>query len=111
MRRGQVYYAELGEGVGSEQGGLRPVLIIQNDTGNKFSTTTIVAPLTTQTKTKVPTHCKVKLPNGKVSIILLEQIRTIDKSRIKGKSIGRLEDMEKVDKAIAISLGLAAPQA
>jgi mRNA interferase MazF len=110
MKRGQVYYADLGEGIGSEQGGLRPVLIIQNDIGNKHSTTTIIAPLTTQVKTKLPTHCNVMLPNGRKSIVLLEQIRIIDKKRIQGKPIGQLRNMGNIDNAIRASLGLAGSQ-
>ena len=110
MKRGQIYYADLSPSVGSEQGGKRPVLIIQNDVGNKYSPTTIIAPITSQTKTKVPTHVKVTMPTGIPSIILLEQIRVIDKSRLDSKPIGRMKSMENVDKAIAISLGLAASE-
>jgi len=97
--------------IGSEQGGLRPVLIIQNDTGNKYSPTVITAAITSQTnKTKLPTHIELYTENfglAKNSIILLEQIRTIDKRRLKEK-MGRLDDdsMEKVNAAISISFGL-----
>lgn len=110
MKRGQIYYADLSPSVGSEQGGKRPVLIIQNDVGNKYSPTTIIAPITSKAKTKVPTHVKVTMPTGIQSIILLEQIRVIDKSRLDSRPIGRMKSMENVDKAIAISLGLAASE-
>ena len=105
MKRGQIYYADLSPSIGSEQGGVRPVIILQNDVGNKHSPTTIVAPLTTQEKNKLPTHVAIKMPSGIISLILLEQIRVIDKSRLKEK-MGRIEDMARVDKAIKISLGL-----
>lgn len=107
VKRGQIYYADLGQGIGSEQGGKRPVLILQNDIGNKYSTTTIVAPLTTQAKTNIPTHREVIMPSGRKSIVLLEQVRVIDKERLQGRSIGRIKDMSRVDKALMISLGLA----
>lgn len=111
VRRGEIFFAELNPVVGSEQGGVRPVLIIQNDIGNQFSPTTIVAAITSQiNKAKLPTH--VELTSAKVgldkdSVILGEQIRTIDKSRLKQK-IAILDDeaMLKVDKALEISLGL-----
>lgn len=105
MKRGQIYYADLGKGMGSEQGGLRPVLIIQNNVGNKFSPTTIIAPLTTQTKTQVPTHVPVMLNNGRKSIVLLEQIRVIDKKRLT-EPIGMISNMDEVNDAICISLGI-----
>ena len=111
IRRGDIYYADLSPVVGSEQGGLRPVLIVQNDVGNKFSPTVIAAAITSRhAKNNLPTHIPV---NGvscglsKDSIVLLEQIRTIDKKRLKEK-IGHLDDilMKRVDDAITISFGL-----
>lgn len=111
IKRGNVYYAELNPVIGSEQGGTRPVLIISNDVGNKHSPTVIVAPITSRvhTKTKLPTHTSVKDFDGldKDSIILLEQIRTIDKQRLK-QYIGMIPDnlMARVDKALAISISL-----
>lgn len=111
VKRGDIYYADLSPVVGSEQGGMRPVLIVQNDTGNKHSPTVIAAAITSQTgKAKLPTH--IELSGQSVgltrdSVILLEQIRTIDKSRLKEK-MGRLDGdtMTKVDNAIAVSFGL-----
>ncbi|GAW92517.1 type II toxin-antitoxin system PemK/MazF family toxin [Calderihabitans maritimus] len=111
VRRGDIFYAELNPVVGSEQGGTRPVLVIQNDIGNQYSPTTIVIAITSQiSKAKLPTH--VELPPEKSglekdSVILAEQIRTIDKSRLKQKvaTLGE-EEMEKVNRAIEISLGL-----
>lgn len=109
--RGELYYADLGNGVGSEQNGYRPVVIIQNDVGNKHSPTTIVAAISTQIKTKatLPTHYHLKLGNGLVqpSMVMLEQIRTIDKSRM-GQYIGKLSDEEVkgLNHALAISIGL-----
>jgi mRNA interferase MazF len=110
IRRGDMYFADLTHGVGSEQSGNRPVLIIQNDTGNKHSNTVIAAIITSQMeKTKLPTHCPIKAQQGlgRDSLILLEQIRTIDKARLK-EYIGTLDgdSMNKVDKALAISVGL-----
>ncbi|OEF95878.1 type II toxin-antitoxin system PemK/MazF family toxin [Desulfuribacillus alkaliarsenatis] len=111
IKRGDVFYADLSPVVGSEQGGVRPVLIIQNDIGNKYSPTVIVAAITAQIqKAKIPTHIEV---NAEIyglernSVILLEQIRTIDKQRLTDK-ITHLNDdlMSKVDDAISISLGL-----
>lgn len=113
VKRGDIYYADLSPVVGSEQGGLRPVLVIQNNVGNKYSPTTIVAAITTKIeKGKMPTHVDVGASdNGleKNSVILLEQIRTIDKQRLRDK-VTRLgyEDMKKVDEALAISVGLSA---
>ncbi len=112
--RGEVYYAILGCGMGSEQAGTRPVVILQNDVGNKFSPTTIIAPLSGQTATKavLPTHYHVsdleELPGP--SVILLEQIRAIDKSRL-GRRVGKLseEHIRGINAAIKISLGLDAP--
>ncbi|MCM1494480.1 MAG: type II toxin-antitoxin system PemK/MazF family toxin [Bacteroides sp.] len=108
IKRGEIYYADLSPVLGSEQGGVRPVLILQNDMGNQFSPTTIVAAITGRKKTELPTHIFLlskELP--KSSIVLLEQIRTIDKSRI-GKYIGKADEklMQEVDKALAISMGM-----
>ena len=111
VNRGDIYYADLSPEVGSEQGGVRPVLIVQNDTGNRHSPTVIAAAITSQTgKARLPTHISVAplscgLP--KESVILLEQVRTLDKRRLREK-MGRLDDgvMRKVDNAIAVSFGL-----
>ena len=111
IKRGDVFYAELNPVVGSEQGGTRPVLIISNDIGNSHSPTVIIAAITgrTQTKAKLPTHTEVKDIEGldRDSIILLEQIRTIDKKRLKSH-MGTMPDniMARVDKALAISLAM-----
>lgn len=117
VRRGDIYYADLSPVVGSEQGGIRPVLIVQNNIGNRYSPTVIAAAITSQTgKAKLPTHIEVQSEpsmggtrNGlaKNSIILLEQIRTIDKQRLKEK-MGRLDNrtMQMVDEAISVSFGL-----
>ena len=106
VKRGQIYYADLSPVIGSEQGGMRPVLIIQNDVGNIHSPTTIVACITSvQTKSKLPTH--IEIPLFKDSIILMEQIRTIDKRRLKNLIAEVSADtMAQVDKAIKISLGV-----
>ena len=112
IRRGDIYYADLSPVVGSEQGGLRPVLIVQNDVGNKYSPTVIAAAITSKlSKTKLPTHIDVfadKVGLQKDSVVLLEQIRTIDKTRLKEK-MGHLDDdmMHRVDAAITVSFGLA----
>ena len=112
IKRGDIYYADLSPVVGSEQGGMRPVLIVQNDTGNKHSPTVIAAAITSQTgKAKLPTHIELSghtVGLTRDSVILLEQIRTLDKSRLREK-MGRLDDgvMRKVDTAIAVSLGLS----
>ena len=111
VRRGDIFYADLSPVVGSEQGGTRPVLIVQNDTGNRHSPTVIAAAITSQTgKARLPTH--INIPGGSVgltkdSVILLEQVRTIDKRRLR-EHMGRLDDknMALVDDAIAISFGL-----
>ena len=111
VKRGDIYYADLSPVVGSEQGGVRPVLIVQNDTGNRHSPTVIAAAITSQTgKARLPTHISVAplscgLP--KESVILLEQVRTLDKRRLREK-MGHVEEnvMEKVDLAIAVSFGL-----
>lgn len=109
IKRGEIYYANLCPVIGSEQGGIRPVIILQNDTGNKFSPTTIVAAITAKKeKTKLPTHISVAVKGlSQKSIVLLEQIRTIDKSRITD-FVGILDigTMELVDRAIVISLGI-----
>ena len=111
IRRGDIYYADLRPVVGSEQGGIRPVLVIQNDTGNRHSPTVIVAAITSKmTKAKLPTHVKIdcgKCNIIKDSIILLEQLRTIDKKRLKDKVCHLDSEMLKiVDKALLISLEL-----
>ncbi|HHV96981.1 MAG TPA: type II toxin-antitoxin system PemK/MazF family toxin [Clostridiaceae bacterium] len=111
IKRGDIFYADLSPVVGSEQGGVRPVLVIQNDIGNKFSPTVIVAAITSQiNKAKLPTHVEIKANEygiQKDSVILLEQIRTIDKKRLREK-IGHLDDklMEQVNDALVISVGL-----
>lgn len=109
IRRGELYYADLSPVVGSEQGGVRPVLIVQNDVGNKYSPTVIVAAITSQiNKAKIPTHIELNSSYGltKDSVLLLEQIRTLDKRRLKEK-IGILDEkcMENVNQALLISLG------
>ena len=109
--RGEMYYADLGRGIGSEQEGRRPVVIIQNDVGNKHSPTVIVAAITTKTagKRKLPTHYEIGTEHGlkAPSLVLLEQIRTIDKRRLR-EHMGHLDDnqMSMVDDAIAVSFGL-----
>lgn len=111
VKRGDVFYADLSPVVGSEQGGMRPVLIVQNDTGNKHSPTVIAAAITSQTgKARLPTHIELNAQSvglTRDSVILLEQIRTIDKSRLRER-MGKLDDntMTKVDNAIAVSFGL-----
>ena len=111
VRRGDIYYADLSPVVGSEQGGLRPVLIIQNDVGNRYSPTVIAAAITSRMgKTRLPTHIDVfadKVGLAKDSVILLEQVRTLDKRRLKEK-MGHLDDdlMSEVNNAIAVSFGL-----
>ncbi|MFC0274437.1 type II toxin-antitoxin system endoribonuclease NdoA [Metabacillus herbersteinensis] len=111
VKRGDVYFADLSPVVGSEQGGVRPVLIIQNDIGNRFSPTVIVAAITAQIqKAKLPTHVEIDAKRygfERDSVILLEQIRTIDKQRLTDK-ITHLDDemMDKVDEGLQISLGL-----
>ena len=109
--RGEIYYADLSPVVGSEQGGVRPVLVVQNDVGNKFSPTVIIAAITSQlSKAKLPTHIELSSANfnlTKDSVVLLEQIRTLDKRRLKEK-IDILDNltMQKVDIALMISLGV-----
>jgi len=112
IRRGDIFYADLSPVVGSEQGGLRPVLIVQNDTGNRYSPTVIAAAITSRmSKTRLPTHIDVysnQVGLAKDSVILLEQIRTIDKRRLKEK-LGHLDEgiMNSVNSAIAVSFGLS----
>jgi len=112
IRRGDIYYADLSPVVGSEQGGMRPVLIVQNDTGNKHSPTVIAAAITSQTaKARLPTHIELEAKSyglTRDSVVLLEQIRTIDKRRLKER-MGKLDIglMDRVDNAIAVSFGLA----
>lgn len=111
IKRGDIYYADLSPVIGSEQGGLRPVLIVQNDVGNKYSPTVIAAAITSRvSKAKLPTHIDVVGEDtglAKDSIILLEQIRTIDKKRLKEK-MGHLDEgtMSSVNNAIEVSFGL-----
>ena len=111
VKRGYIYYADLSPVVGSEQGGIRPVLVIQNDIGNKYSPTVIAAAITSQiNKAKMPTHIELAAKDyglNKDSVILLEQIRTIDKRRLREK-IGRIDDglMASVNNALSISFGL-----
>jgi mRNA interferase MazF len=111
VKRGDIYYADLSPVVGSEQGGVRPVLIVQNNVGNKFSPTVIAAAITSQiNKAKMPTHIEIGAADyglSKDSVILLEQVRTIDKKRLKER-IGHLNEnlMNRVNEAIEISLGL-----
>ena len=111
VKRGEIYYADLSPVVGSEQGGVRPVLIVQNDTGNRHSPTVIAAAITSQlNKAKLPTHIEIEARTyglSKDSVILLEQVRTLDKRRLREK-MGRLDEqvMGQVDDAIAVSFGL-----
>ena len=111
VKRGEIYYADLSPVVGSEQGGVRPVLIVQNDVGNRHSPTVIAAAITSQRdKNRLPTHIEVQADKcglAKDSIVLLEQIRTIDKKRLKDK-MGELDlrSMDKVNTALSISFGL-----
>ena len=111
VKRGEIYYADLSPVVGSEQGGIRPVLIVQNDIGNKYSPTVIAAAITSQReKTKLPTHIEISAQNcvlAKNSVVLLEQIRTIDKRPLKER-MGALDEhaMVKINSALSISFGL-----
>ena len=111
VKRGDIFYADLSPVVGSEQGGVRPVLIVQNDTGNKHSPTVIAAAITSQTgKARLPTHIsQAAMSYGlpKESVVLLEQIRTLDKRRLR-EHMGRVDEkvMHQVDNAIAVSFGL-----
>ncbi|MGM9979303.1 MAG: type II toxin-antitoxin system PemK/MazF family toxin [Clostridium sp.] len=111
VRKGDIFYADLSPVIGSEQGGIRPVVILQNDVGNRFSQTTIVAMVTSKiTKANMPTHISIDAEQyglNKKSTILIEQIRTIDKRRIKEKLCKlNQEDIKKIDKAILISFGI-----
>ena len=112
IKRGDIFYADLSPVVGSEQGGMRPVLIVQNDTGNKHSPTVIAAAITSQiNKARLPTHIELGARSyglSKDSVILLEQIRTLDKKRLKER-MGQLDDklMDQVDNAISVSFGLS----
>ncbi|MFI3312914.1 MAG: type II toxin-antitoxin system PemK/MazF family toxin [Eubacteriales bacterium] len=114
VKRGDIFYADLSPVVGSEQGGTRPVLIVQNDTGNKHSPTVIAAAITSQTgKARLPTHIDLSghdVGLSKNSMVLLEQVRTIDKRRLR-EHMGKLDDglMNQVDNAIAVSFGLHNP--
>jgi len=116
VRRGDIYYADLSPVIGSEQGGIRPVLIVQNDVGNKYSPTVIAAAITSRiSKSKLPTHIEVyadKYGLARDSVILLEQIRTLDKKRLKEK-MGHLDEdvMTLVNDAITVSFGLEDPNA
>lgn len=111
VKRGDIFYADLSPVVGSEQGGIRPVLVVQNDVGNKYSPTIIVAAITSRiNKAKMPTHIEIKGEEyglSKDSVILLEQIRTIDKKRLKER-IGHIDDtaINAVNEAVSVSLGL-----
>ncbi len=111
VKRGDIYYADLSPVVGSEQGGVRPVLIVQNDVGNKYSPTVIAAAITSQQeKSRMPTHINVNGDScglSKDSVVLLEQVRTIDKQRLKER-MGNLSnsDMSKINKALTVSFGL-----
>ncbi len=111
IKRGDIYYADLSPVIGSEQGGIRPVLIVQNDVGNKYSPTVIAAAITSQKyKNSLPTHIRVNADGcglAKDSIVLLEQVRTIDKKRLKER-MGNLDDvdMDRIDKALSVSFGL-----
>ncbi|MBQ7145098.1 MAG: type II toxin-antitoxin system PemK/MazF family toxin [Oscillospiraceae bacterium] len=111
VKRGEIYFADLSPVVGSEQGGMRPVLIVQNNTGNRHSPTVIAAAITSQLgKARLPTHIELTGAScglSRDSVILLEQIRTIDKSRLRER-MGRLDDgtMKQVDNAISVSFGL-----
>ena len=112
VKRGDMFYADLSPVIGSEQGGVRPVLIIQNDTGNKYSPTVIAAAITSQIgKNKLPTHIEISSQSSGLksdSVVLTEQIRTIDKSRLKEK-IGHIDDsnvINKINSALGVSFGL-----
>ncbi len=112
VKRGDIYYADLSPVIGSEQGGVRPVLVVQNDVGNRYSPTVIAAAITSQiNKAKLPTHIEISAQDfglSRDSVVLLEQVRTIDKKRLKEK-IGHLdgEMMESVNTALEISLGIS----
>ncbi|MBR5453062.1 MAG: type II toxin-antitoxin system PemK/MazF family toxin [Clostridia bacterium] len=111
VKRGDIYYADLSPVVGSEQGGLRPVLIVQNDVGNRYSPTVIAAAITSRLdKSRLPTHIDIhgdRAGLSRDSVVLLEQMRTLDKRRLKEK-MGHLDDsaMDEINTAISVSLGL-----
>lgn len=108
IKRGDIYYADLGRGEGSEQGGIRPVLIIQNDVGNLHSPTVIISAITSKTtKAKLPTHIEIKEGLEKRSIVMLEQVRTIDKKRLKSYITTVNQDViQDINNALRISVGL-----
>lgn len=113
IKRGEIYFAQLNPVIGSEQGGTRPVLVVQNDIGNQYSPTTVILAITGQiNKAKMPTHVEIKATQyglGRDSVILGEQIRTIDKMRLKQRVAALDEEtMSKVDQALLVSLGLTA---
>lgn len=114
VRRGEIYFADMGEGIGSEQNGIRPVLVLQNDVGNKYSPTTIVALITSiSKKMNLPVHFEIRKETSNLpqdSVVLLEQIRTIDKQRLL-KKVSHLTDdqMETINRKILISLGMTTP--
>ena len=111
IKRGDIYYADLSPVVGSEQGGMRPVLIVQNDVGNRYSPTVIAAAITSrQSKTKLPTHIPIEAQGcglSKDSVVLLEQVRTLDKRRLKEK-MGSVDfnSMKEINRALSVSFGL-----
>lgn len=111
VKRGEIYYADLSPVVGSEQGGMRPVLIVQNDVGNRYSPTVIAAAITSQReKAKLPTHIELQSHEtglARDSVVLLEQIRTLDKRRLKER-MGRLDEgqMRLINKALSVSFGI-----
>ncbi len=109
IKRGDVFYADLEPIIGSEQGGVRPVLVVQNNVGNKYSPTVVVLPISSAKKTNIPTH--IRICNSKIllknSVILAEQIRTIDRNRLQNYVCSvEMEVMAKVDKALKISMGV-----
>lgn len=112
IKRGEIYFAQLNPVIGSEQGGIRPVLVVQNDVGNQYSPTTIILAITSQiNKAKLPTHIEIKAAEyglDKDSVILAEQIRTVDKTRLKQR-VAQLSDeiMKEVDEALVVSIGLS----
>lgn len=111
IKRGEIYFAQLNPVIGSEQGGIRPVLVVQNDIGNQYSPTTIILAITSQiNKAKLPTHVELKAKTygmERDSVILAEQIRTIDKTRLKQRiAVLNEETMNKVNQALSVSLGL-----
>jgi mRNA interferase MazF len=112
--RGEIYFADMGEGIGSEQNGIRPVLVLQNDVGNKYSPTTIVALITSiSKKMNLPVHYEIRKETSNLpqdSVVLLEQIRTIDKKRLLKKvSLLNEDQMEIINRKILISLGMTTP--